>query len=163
MPPSDDAPAAIDPNALLTLLRDGAWAPLVALLVYVGVTFVKDDTRLPDWLVWIRMPSPARPFAGTALALVASIALSIFTGIPVRVAFTQAAAGILTAILFHHGVIEGARGGQELPFPWLRPKPPAPPAVPSFPPVPPDDYPSNDTTLDSGGRPRPGSGVERDP
>jgi hypothetical protein len=89
---------------------------LTAWAVNAGVRLLKEDTRL-----FPTVKAEHRRTLAFALGLVAGVLQAVATGASWRDAAIVTLGAPLLAILGHHGVVDVARGGRDLPIPaWLR-------------------------------------------
>lgn len=143
----------VDPATVLQWVTAHKWAPLIALIVGLLVRLVKADTKLPS-----ELPAVFRPYFALFLSFAAADALAVMGGTPWVTVTETALAGFVLAVLGHQTIVEGMRGGVEIPVPGLTrpnmlPSPPLvgviltspPPALaPDVPPTPVDARPSSD-------------------
>lgn len=146
----------VDPATVLQWVTAHKWAPLIALIVGLLVRLVKADTKLPS-----ELPAVFRPYFALFLSFAAADALAVMGGTPWVTVTETALAGFVLAVLGHQTIVEGMRGGVEIPVPGLTrpnmlPSIPSPPLVgviptsppPAFaldaPPTPVDARPSSD-------------------
>ena len=123
-------------EAILAWLTAHAWAPIVGLGIFVVVRLTKADVKLtPIPGVHVTVPAWIRPIVGLASGIALA---SLVKGQDWSLAIDNGLVALILAILAHEGIIEGARGGEELPVPTAMRQPPGivipkPPSVPSFP------------------------------
>lgn len=105
------------------------WAPIIALATGFVVRLVKDDTKLPAAL-----PAVWRPWFALLISMLFAACASIVGGAAWQGVLENGAVAFILAILGHQTLIEGFRGGEELPIPWLTRSAviPKPPPLPAF-------------------------------
>jgi uncharacterized membrane protein len=108
----------IDPAQLLAWLKLHQWVPIIAVVVGLLVRLVKDDTKLAGSL-----PSWFRPYFALILSAMGVAAGGVLGGIPWQSAIEQTLMAFATAVLGHHAIVEGLRGGKEIPVPGLTKSP----------------------------------------
>lgn len=111
-------PPTIDVTTILEWIKLHQWVPLIAFLGGLGVRLVKADTKLPS-----ELPAWMRPYLAVVLSIAAMSFLALGNGIPWQSVIEQGLMAAVLAILGHETIIEGARGGIEIPVPFLTKEP----------------------------------------
>jgi len=134
----------MDPQIIVTLVKNHAWWALAALVIGFAVRVLKDDTSIP-----VTIPPRARIWIALVGGVVAGSCQRLATGASWKDALMWGLSAALAAILGHEFVIESARNGKEISVPGLMknvveakkaenaapPPPPAPPDTPKDPPA----------------------------
>jgi len=128
--------STIDPAQLLAWVKLHQWVPIIAVVVGLLVRLAKDDAKLTG-----SVPAWARPYLALVLSAAGVAAAGVLGGIPWQSAIEQTLMAFATAVLGHQAIVEGLRGGVEIPVPWLtKPANDVPLAAP-VPVAPPPDEP----------------------
>ena len=108
----------VDPSQIMLWIRAHQWAPVIAVIVGLVVRLVKDDGA--------KLPAPWRaPFAAlVAITITASAA--IVGGGAWQGVLENGLISFALAVIGHETIVEGVRGGVEIPMPFLKPANQAP-------------------------------------
>jgi hypothetical protein len=131
----------MDPNQLGDLIVQHKWVAVAALVIGLIVRVLKSDTTIP-----IVVPPLWRSWLALGLGVVSGVLEKVSTGVTWTSAIVDGLVAGVLAIIGHETIIEGLRGGKELPIPGLMTSPEIPPVehdepvvvvTPTIPPPPP--------------------------
>jgi hypothetical protein len=99
---------------LFTLIAQHNWVAIAALVIGFLVRLLKSDTKLP-----ITLPAGVRPWLALVFGAGAGVLEHVMSGMSWGEALTGGLVAALTAIAGHDTLVEGLRGGREVPLPGL--------------------------------------------
>lgn len=102
---------------LFALIRAHQWVAVAAVVIGFLTRLLKSDTKLP-----ITLPPRVRPWLALVFGAASGMLETIVAGTPVDEALLGGLVAALTAIAGHDALIEGLRGGREVPLPGLTKK-----------------------------------------
>lgn len=114
-----------DIQALLDLAMQHKWVAVAALVVGMLTRAMKEDSTFLPFVV----PSRWRPLLALGLGIASGVLQKVSTGTPWREALLGGAISGVLAIIGHDVIIEGLRGGKELPLGTMKKPEDPPPAA----------------------------------
>ena len=115
---------------MTALLSSHKWPAVAMVVIWFAMQLVKDDNRFP-----IAIPADKRVYLLFALGVASGVLEHVLAGQSWSDAAIGAVVSIALPMFFHEGVVEAARGGKNIPLPWLTipgasPSPGAPATIP---------------------------------
>lgn len=99
---------------LFELIAQHNWVAVAALVIGFLIRLLKSDTKLP-----VTLPAGVRPWLALVLGAGAGVLEHVMSGMSWGEALTGGLIAALTAIAGHDTLVEGLRGGREVPLPGI--------------------------------------------
>lgn len=116
----------VNTDQIIGWITDRKWVPLIAVAVGFAVRLVKDDGA--------KLPAPWRAPFGLFCSMVFTACVAIVGGTAWQSVVENALLGFVMSVISHETVVEGMRGGVEIPLPFLKPQIPISDSHPEIPP-----------------------------